>query len=495
MKRPVAASLILLGLLLCPLTASAAQVRAFVAEFSISAPEPGDLKITLKRLLASRLSGDGIATMDTASEADVIVSGSYTQLGKMFSIDAVVKTTAGTTLTSAFEQGDSQDSLIPAVGKISAKLRAEILKVRPQSSVPVAASAPPAVSSPAIASPAAPNPATVTAAPAPEPEIIRAAPSTSSWMSQRITGAQRSLAPAGAEREYFIADGSTLRLYRQDKVLTLVAEAEIPGRCNLISVDSFSPDSGGKTMAVVTIMDGEDPSSRIYTVEKNKLQLVAKDLPYLFRTLALNGGPVKLYAQQVGRIEDYYGDLYEASFTDGSIKLKNPIKLPHNANIFNFNTFRDQSGATYSTVFSDSGYLIIYSDKGEELWRTSVKLGGSETYFLRRDSDTERTTGVPFRPRFIDQRISVTENGEIIVPQNGGFFVVGNSRSYSKYSVVSFTWNGSSLEEHWRTAQSPNYLADYFYRPGTKELVMLEVVQEAGPFSKGGSALRVLRTE
>ena len=137
----------------------------------------------------------------------------------------------------------------------------------------------------------------------------------------------------------------------------------------------------------------------------------------------------------------------------------------------------------------------MFSDKGEELWRSNEKLGGSETYFLRHDVDAERFSGSPYRARFMDQRISVTENGEVIVPQNGGIFVLGNSRSYSKYSVISFAWNGSALEERWRVKQSQNYLADYYYQPGTKDLVLLEVVQEVGPFSKGSSALRVLHAE
>ena len=188
--------------------------------------------------------------------------------------------------------------------------------------------------------------------------------------------------------------------------------------------------------------------------------------------------------------------MYEASIIDKGVKLSNPIKMPRFANIFNFNLFRDQSGKSYLTTFSDSGYLLVYSSEtGEELWRSTDKFGGSETYFQRRDWENERTNMTPFRTRFLDQRITVTEKGEILVPQNSGFFVLGNLRSYSKYSVVNFAWNGSSLEEKWRTKQSQNYLADYSYNPATKELVLLEVAQKDTFGGKGGSVVRLLGIE
>ena len=478
MKRPVVAVLILVGSLLIPLAASADQIRAFVTEFTVSPAESGDLKNTLKRLLSSRLSGDGITPVDAPSEADVIVSGSFTQLGKIFSLDAVVKTAAGKPLATAFEQGDSPDSMIPAVGKISAKLKEDILKQYQQKA-------------------AAPLPA-VTAAPlpavnaAPSGDIVRQGVSTN-WTSKRITGAKSSLAP-GHAKDFFLAGGDSFGLYRQGASVALINEVKLPSPQKLLAVDSVQ--SGDQIMAFVSIMDRESPSSRVYTVVNDKLKLVAKDLPYLFRTIALNGGPKLLYAQETGRIEDFHGDLHEASFSNGSLKLKNPIKLPKFANIFNFNSFRDPSGNSYTTAFSEGGYLIVYSDKGEELWRSNEKFGGSENSFQRRHTAAnEWASGVPFKSRFLDQRIFVTEKGEIIVPQNDGFFVLGDSRSYTKHSVVAFGWNGSALEERWRTKLSKNYLADYFYEPRAKELVLLEVVQKGGVINKGASTLRVIPVE
>jgi hypothetical protein len=499
MKKTTAATLLLLGSILIPFSASAAPLRVFVQDFSVSSPESSALKNTLKRLLSSRLSGEGINTVDAASEADVVVSGSYTQLGKIFSLDAEAKTSTGKPLGATYEQGDSLDALIPAVGKLSVKLRDEIKLKYPQSLAPAVLRVPAETASSALVkAPAAIDKAPTNIEKAPAaiervPEVVRQT-NGSSWMSQRLEGAQKGVAAAGP-KDVFILAGDSLSLYRQGQTLTLLASEKFSSRYRILAVDTVNEDQEGKVLAFVSIMDGEVPASRVYSAVNGSLKLVAKDLSYLFRSLALGGGSKRLYAQELGRIDDYYGDVYEASYADGSVKLKNPIKMPKFGNIFNFNTFRDQNGKSYFTGFTESGYLVVYTDQGKELWRSNDKFGGSETSFQRRDSENERITGTPYRTKFIDQRITVTDQGEVLVPQNGGFFVFGNSRAYSKYSIFCFVWNGSSLEERWRTKQSQNYLADYFYRPATKELVMLEVVQKDDLFGAGASALKVIKTE
>lgn len=477
MKRSLVATLILLGSLLVPLTASAETIRAYIADFTVSPADPGDLKNSLKRLFSSRLSGEGLSTVDSAAEADVIISGSYTMLGRMFSLDAFAKSASGKQLAAAYEQGESIDALIPAVGKLSAKLKGDIARQYRQA--------------PAAASASATVPALAPAAKASAADILRSEPS-SGWISQRIAGAKSAIATWGTN-EMLVADEDVLQLYRQGAKLTLVTEAKLPERQAVLGIDAVGPDSDGKVLVFVTTLDKEAPASRIYSLQNGALKLVAQDLPYMFRTLAPYGEAKKLYAQQMGRTEDYYGDVFEAAYVNGSIKLDNPIKMPRFGNIFNFNLFRDQSGKSYLTVFNDSGYLIVYTDAREELWRSSEKFGGTETYFQRRDSENERVSGTPFRTRFIDQRITVTDKGEIVVPLNAGFFVLGNQRSYSRYSMVSFAWNGSSLEELWRTKPSQNYLADYAYHPGSREFVLLEVTQKKGLAGKGGSLIRITR--
>lgn len=487
MKRSLVATLVLLSALLITTAASAGSIRAYIADFAVSPADTANLKPTLQRLLATRIAGDGLVTVDSAAEADVVVSGSYVTLGKMFSLDAIAKNASGKQVAAAFEQGESVDALIPAIGKLSQKLKGDILAEMKISAAITAPAAPKAAPAADIIR----KPAAAEIIKAPTADIVRNE-ATPGWYSQRITGVMSGITTWGT-KDVVIADNTGIRLYRPGTKLELVTEVTLPGSMKILGVDA-APEANGRVIIFATIMDRETIASRIYALQNDALKLVAENVPYMFRSLAPYGGPKKVYAQQMGRGEDFYGDVYEASIVDGGVKLANPVKMPRHANIFNFNMFRDASGKSYLTAFSESGYLLVYSDTGEELWRSSDKLGGSETYFQKRDAD-ERTTGTPFRTRFIDQRIVVTDKGEVMVPQNTGFFVLGNLRSYSKYSIVSFAWNGSSLEESWRTKQSQNYLADWAYNPVSKELTLLEVAQKGTLGGKGGSLVRVLGVE
>ncbi|HJV65277.1 MAG TPA: hypothetical protein VJ550_06085 [Geomonas sp.] len=474
MKRTLVATLVLVfGLFLIPMVAVASPIKTFVKDFAVSAPAPDNLKGTLKALLASRLRGDGIEVVDSEAEAEVVVSPSYTQLGKMFSLDAVAKSAPGRQLATAFEQGDNPDTVIASVGKLASKLKEEILKGYPAKEAVQPSQAPAATA----AQPVPTIPAAAMAGQA--PRVL--------WSSPRLTGAQSALAAAGAGL-FLTVQGRDLLLYRKDAKFTIAARTEVPSRLKVVGLDTLAAPEG--VLAFVSAMDKEEAASSVYQVTPGGFKLLAEKVPYLFRTVAPNGAGKELFAQQIGNDGQYYGDAYHASFAKGAVQLGKAVKLPAGANIFNFNTFGDRAGNTYTVAFTESGYLAVYSDAGKELWRSDDKFGGSENFIMGHDAENERFYGNSEKPRFLDQRITITERGDLIVPQNTGFLVVGNMRSYSKYSMVALSWNGSALEELWRTKQTQGYLADYLLEPGSHELVVLEVTQKEGVFGKGASAIR-----
>lgn len=318
-------------------------------------------------------------------------------------------------------------------------------------------------------------------------------------MSQRLTGTLIGIAPAKTEadgtQEFYVADEQALRLYRKGEAMKLVAEVPFSPRERLIALDSADLDGDGTAEAYLTIVDGDSLASQVWVSGKDSLKRVAAKLPYYFRGMALEGKDHRIYAQQMSSDRDFYGDVHELVKKGDRFELKNPITLPRFGHIYNFNRFRDGTGNIYTVVINDDGYLIVYSSAGEELWRSSDKFGGSATYFRREDLSNVRTTGDPFRWIFLEQRITVTPAGEVIVPKNEGMFVIGNNRLYKKSSIYAFTWNGSSLDEIWHTKQSQNYLADYFYDPGRKEIVALEVVKKEGLLEKGASVVAVKKVE
>ncbi|MDD2309771.1 MAG: VCBS repeat-containing protein [Desulfuromonadaceae bacterium] len=491
--------IILLAALLVPLTvvpSFAAQIRLFVAGISATGVQNRDeMQATLQTLLASRLNGDSIAAVGSASEADVVVTGTYVIFGKIFSLDAIAKTAAGKTVTRAFVQGESQDELIPAVGKLADKLSAELVKMSSNSQKPVPAPS-------MVARPNVTISGTSAVLPVSGGDFIKPREqetnTTNGWLSKRLIGAANLMAigktlPDGG-REIFLAEAHRITFYRQGNDMTLVSEAELGSEGKIISLDTF-PVNDGSLDVYVTMINAGEPSSQVWQVKNDKLVLVAEKMPFYFRSASLAGGAKKLYAQAVGREDDFYGDVAEATRNGSTVIMKNPIKMPRYGTIYNFNQFRDHDGTTFTVVIDPDGYLIVYDQEMKELWRSNDKFGGSELYFQKDDTINARVTGSIYRWVFMNQRIQISSRGEILVGKNDGFWVLGNSRSYKRGAVYCFVWNGSSLEEKWRTRETQNYMPDYSFDEARNELLILQTVQRPGITTRGASSLSIKKVE
>ncbi|GFE59838.1 VCBS repeat-containing protein [Geobacter sp. AOG2] len=501
--------IVLLAALFVPLAALpafAAQVRVFVSDMNaIGVPNKDEMKTTLQTLLAARLNSEKIIAVGSAAEADAVVTGTYIVLGKVFSMDAMARTTGGKTLTRVYIQGDSKDELIPAVGKLAEKLTAELDKVysggQPIVPAPAAQAALPAPAAPLVA-PKSDFIKSEQVRPAPDSEFIKPKETeqggAGGWLSKRLAGAANLMSlgttlPDGS-REVFLAEERRLAYYRQGRDMKLVTETEFRNTEKILSLDTIA---GSKGLEIyVTLVRGDELASQVWQVQGDKLVKLAEELPYYFRAFSPAGGTKKLYAQAIGRETDFYGDVFEATRSGKEITLKNPIKMPRFGNIYTFNQFRDQDGKILTVVINPDGYLIVYDQEQKELWRGNDKFGGSELYFQREDTGaTYRMSGDKLRWIFMNMRIQVTAAGTILVGKNEGFWVLGNARSYKKGSVYCFAWNGSSLEEKWHTRDTQNYMPDYYFDDARNELWILQTVQRSGITTRGASSLAIKKAE
>lgn len=471
--------LVFLLLTMSATTSWSAPVPTHVAEFSVSgAAKPDEVRSIIQTLLLSRLAGDRIATQATPKGAEITVSGSYLLSGSVFSLDAAATNNSGTVITRAFTQGKSSDELIPAIGSLAKSLSDGINKN-------LAAVVPPALPV------AAETPALLT-------EIIKAphkAPITGQSV-YKMDGALNSLAVGrtlpGGERELFVTGPHTLRYYRQGTELKL--QAEIPYKVyeKVLAVDSADLDNDTIPEIYVTVMNGEVLASQVWAVDGTGIKLIAGPLPYYFRAVTGADGTKKMYAQLVSDKVDFYGDVAELVKAGEKYVLKNPLKLPTQGYIYNFNTLAGFKGESNTVITDRSGYLKVFTPAGDDIWKSSDEYGGSETFFQRSDL----TSSSNYRQVFLDKRMIVKANGELLVPKNSESWFMKNKHSYSKSSLYCFAWDGANLEEKWHTKQSDYYLADFAYDDSSRELLMLEVVaKEEGLFDKGASRLVIRKVD
>lgn len=468
--------LILLFVLVTSCFAWSAPLMTYVAEFSVSgASNPVEIKTTLQTLLLSRLAGEKIATSAKPEGAEVKVTGSYLVSGSLFSLDATATNSAGIVIARAFTQGKSSDELIPAVGVLAKSLAEGIEKGARQA------------------------PASDTVVPA---DVIRAAPTVSAQgqVILRMAGALSGIAvgrtlPNG-ERELFMIGNQLLRYYRQGAELKLMFEVRYKVHEKVLAVDTADLDNDKIPEIYVTVMDNEKLVSQVLTVDGTSLKQIAGPLPYFFRSVVGTAGIKKLYAQQMSNTADFSGDVVEVSRAGDKMLFTNPVKLPKQGYLYNFNLLYGPKGEANPIIAERSGYLKLFNPAGDEFWKSSEEYSGSETHFSRSDLDSLRSSGNGSRRVFLDQRMVVKANGELLVAKNSGSWFLLNKHSYSRNSLHCFKWDGFDLQEKWHTRESDYYLADFAYDESSRELLLLEVVaKEEGIFDRGASRLVIRKID
>lgn len=459
-------------------TAWSAPLATYVAEFTVNgAAKPDETKSAIQSLLLSRLASDRIAPQARPEGAEIKITGSYLLSGSVFSLDAAAVSSSGRVITRAFTQGNSPDELIPAVGKLAKALTDGIIRDT--------------------------APAAATPAPAPPADIIRparTAPPATVQSLQKLTGALNGLAvgrtlPDG-ERELFVTGNHTLRYYRQGAELKLMAEVSYKPYEKVLAVDSADLDNDNVPEIYVTVMNGEELVSQVWTVAGTGLKQIAGPLPYFFRTVTAAGGAKKLFAQKTSGKTDFYGDVAEVVMSGGGYVLKDPVKLPKQGYLYNFNMLKGLKGGPNPVIVDRSGFLRVFNPAGDELWKSGEEYGGSEMFFKRTALGAQIHSDGGDRQVFLDQRMIVKANGELLVPKNSAYWFMANKHSYAHSSLYCFSWNGSDLEEKWHTKQNDYYLADFAYDEKNHELLLLEVVsKEGGVFDRGASRLVIKKVD
>ena len=488
--KPILVSLMLL--LIISGIAYAEPIKTHVVQFNVAGGTNNqELKKSLQEILTSRLSPEQTALVENPEQAELQIIGSYAQFGKMFSLDVLIKSRGNGSLIKVFEQGESQEDVIPAMGRLAKKIDAALAK-RPAS----------VVSDRLAPVKTAPEPSSGISLPlVKEQYVVRSEPSREhtvhAWSSAPFEGVFNGIAtgrtlPSG-ERELFVSGEQTIRAYLKGKELNLVAEVALPPSLKILALDSADLDKDGRPELYVTIIERETPASRVYQFNGKTFEMIAEKLPWFFRSIGNDMRSRTVYAQEIDNDGSYYGGVKELAKSGAHFMVKGAETLPASANLFNFSRLigvGPKSSKDHVVVLVEDGYLTIYPPDGTEVWKSGEKYGGSESFF-KKEKTYRRSSGDLVRWTFLEQRITLLKDGTLLVPRNEGTFTIGNNRSFDKYSLFAFEWTGAVLKEKWHTRISPGYLADYSFDQPAGEILLLEIVKKPGMFAKGKSVISI----
>ncbi len=489
---------ILLILILGSRPCDAARIKAFISGFSLCAPESKEeLKTALQTLLMSRLNGEDIQTVENQSDADFQITGSYIAFGTVYSLDAVIKTKSGFSVDRIFVQGDTQNELIPSVTEMARLLRRAILKwnlelAANSSGNTLSASTESQLSLLSIKELSS-NPDTLSPTKEPEPKTSPNKTWSSQRLSEKLIGIASGRIMGSEGTEIFISGERHISYYLKGEKLKLLSAVVFEPDEKIVGIDVADLDQNGEPEIYVTILKGNLPASQVFIPANNRLVKTGVPLPYILRGLAPEGKTKQIFAQKINADGHLTGDLYELVKKGDSFVVNNPLQLPLFGNLYNFNRFTDSKGMRLFIVSHPDGYLLVYSKEKKQLWKSRDKFGGSEPSVCKKDS-SESSSHFNLTCSFsASQRTLVTQANDIVVVRNSGLVDNGIARNYTKNNMVRLSWDGLSLQEKWRSEQSPNYLADFSYDENSKELLLLEVEPRPDKNGERGSRI-VVRT-
>ncbi|GEM_PF-302403 len=535
LKNQVTSGVFMALFLSLSVSSHAAPLKVNVAPFNVvGAQNRDEMKTTLQGLLSSRLNQEQVAPEENPSMADFVITGSYARFGSMFSIDLMIKEAKTGRVAKIFEQGEGDENIIPAINRLSRKAESELARLvsppaatvagqaaSPSASLPVPATLPPnrqgvAVISPPVSPSAGMKREVPPAVQTQEsPRVLERGghggfaiksegadiSPDGSWTSEPLEGNYNSMALGrrlpGGELEIFIADEHLIRYYLkgEGKGLRLVSEVRIPVPSQVLGIDTADIDGDRIPEIYVSIIDREKLASRVYTVDGKELKLVSDRLAWFFRGIGNDYASRVIYGQELGTKGEFYGGVARIRMDGKRLEAGKSLPLPRYAHIFNFNLLNGSSGGTLFTSFNEEGYLTVTDPKGEEIWKSIEKYGGSETSFKFRDYALIGDTGSQYRIIFLEQRTVTMDDGMMIVPRNEGMFVIGNARSYNRNTLLGLRWQGTAFKEMWHTKTEPGYLADFAYDPVARSVVMLEITRKSGLSGKGKSTVSINRID
>lgn len=307
------------------------------------------------------------------------------------------------------------------------------------------------------------------------------------------------------EKEIVVSDGNIIKVYSlKDELqeLWLIKGAKWEKH---LSIDILDVNGNGIAEIFVTSMsdsgmsiDTNDSVSyslrdramlRSYVVEYDPSEgyrKIAENQPYFFRaagnTLLMQGYALK---------KIFVPPVYKAEWKDGQYKPVSPIQLPDGVNIYGF-TYIDwrNSGQKHIVSFDDKGYLFMYDEQGNTVWKSSKTYGKFDMSFKSKTYSLAN----PLKEWAVRGRIIpvITERGQEIIIVNKlplvkkvpGFGAKGAE-------VYSLWWDGAVMDEKLVLSEVSGTITDYWIEGNNLFLVargsLFSFVKNAtsGDFYKG----------
>jgi len=309
-------------------------------------------------------------------------------------------------------------------------------------------------------------------------------------------GGKRSLTLAKEIRAFAVGDvdgdaldeivvlvGNSLEMYKIDgKKITKVATASLPPAIECHAINMADLDHSGRMKIYISSTEGLNISSLIVDWDKGKgFRVVTENIPWYIRPVLVPGKGWRLAGQKrgAGKTELVKAGIYLLDLSGGTVPSAGErLPLPDGVNLFDF-VFADLDGdgAPETVAIDKKERLQVFNRANELLWVSKKSFGGSLIYLgpsragavnqqdrrnFTLDEDTQRE--LIFVPgRLVVADVDNDGRQEIVVNENtlSSLSISDKLRIYNDGVIVGLAWDGSALNEAWRTGTFRGYIAGF----------------------------------
>jgi len=271
-----------------------------------------------------------------------------------------------------------------------------------------------------------------------------------------------------------------------------------------LSVDVIDLDNDGTQEIFITSIDDDtlNPASSLYRWDTSGLVKIVDNIKWLLRAVdTKSNGRILLGQQTKGDGSRRLKTRISRLKMDKSGRLSpTEVSFPFADNIFGlaFGDFMNNGKETIAMLDLE-GNLSIYSSEGTELFTSSEKYGGSESYIEYKGMRYTRDDGYQMDRIYLQQRIFASDlyqDGKTslvtIKNDDAAKGLLSKLRFYDNGHIESLLWNEMGLAAQGRTQKISGYISDYTIADmdnnGKKEIIFT-IESSKGAFKKKTSRI------
>lgn len=411
-------------------------------------------------------------------DAHYVILGSLTVFGDSVSMDAKIFDVAQEgELFTAFTESTRMDELIPMINKfaedIKAKITGQYIK--------------PPVKAKATEEEAGPKELIRVKEKAEEKRIGH-----TQIFKTGIVGLDMGDVDGDGNNELVFIDSNTIYIYKwvhkRFTEFRVIKGRWVP---NYVYLSMADLDGNGRAEIYISNLIESDISSFVLEWRSGEFVSIAKRQRWFFRVIDLPGKGKTLIGQKRITRGSFTGDVYILKRDGNHFSKAERLKLPSMANVFNFvqgNLITKDKLHTL-VLYPAAGYLYLFDQDDEEIWRSEERFGGTSTHMVAMDSSEDETWIYLAPPIFLSD-IDMDGLPEVIICKNksSSGLLFEKIRMFSSGKLHFVGWDRVDLTTKWESKKMPGEIRGYCIKDvdndGKSELVIAMSLRSKSIFGK-----------